>query len=167
MFKKFCCVCLLAASTLASVQAQSVAAKPPQAAAAETAIRAARAELNTALAKRDMKATAKYWHAEVNTTGADGIVWAGKAKNVAGFTSLFKGSDFVSGSRTPEKIEVATPGLDGAAESGVWEWRERAKDQVLVYTGRYLIMWELVKGEWQIRSELYVSTACTGGTGCQ
>ena len=93
-------------------------------------------------------------------------MWVGHDKNVEGFSNIFKDPNFVSGLRTPEKVEVATGGPKGAAETGVWEWRERVGGQLLTYSGRYLVMWKLADEKWRIRSELYVTTGCTGGTHC-
>jgi ketosteroid isomerase-like protein len=163
-----CFACSLATSTVVFVgQAQPLAAKQAHMGSAETAIRSARTELNAALTNRDLKTTARYWLPDVSTTGGDGSLWVGREKNIKGFAEIFKGNNFVSGRRTPNEIEVATGGPKEAAEAGVWEWRERVKGQVLTYGGRYLVMWQLVNGKWLIRSELYVTTSCTGGIGCK
>ena len=168
MLKMLCFACSLATSTVMfAAQAQPVAAKQMHMGAAETAIRSARNELNAALTNRDLKTTARYWLPDVSTTGGDGSLWVGRNKNVEGLAKIFKDPNFVSGRRTPNTIEVATGGPKEAAETGVWEWRGRAKNQVLTYGGRYLVMWQLVNGKWLIRSELYVTTSCTGGTGCK
>ncbi len=168
MLKVLCFACYLVTSTVVFAgQAQPVVAKQMPIGAAETAIRSARTELNAALTNRDLKTTARYWLPAVSTTGGDGSLWVGRDKNIMGFAGIFKGDSFVSGHRTPDKIEVATGGPKEAAETGVWEWRERVKSQVLTYGGRYLVMWQLVNGKWLIRSELYVTTSCTGGTGCK
>jgi len=165
MLKISCFACSLATSTLVFAgQAQPAVAK--QMGAAETAIRSARTELNAALTNRDLAATAKYWLPDASTTGGDGSLWVGRDQNVKGFAKIFDGNSFLSGRRTPDKIEVATGGPKEAAETGIWEWRERIKSQVLTYGGRYLVMWQLVNGKWRIRSELYVTTSCSGGTGC-
>jgi len=166
MFKMMCFACFLATSTVLADQTQPTAAREPGMSAAETAIRSARTELNAALANRDLEATARYWLPDVSTTGGDGSLWVGHDKNVEGFSNIFKDPNFVSGLRTPEKVEVATGGPKGAAETGVWEWRERVGGQLLTYSGRYLVMWKLADEKWRIRSELYVTTGCTGGTHC-
>ncbi|MGH8397321.1 MAG: nuclear transport factor 2 family protein [Gammaproteobacteria bacterium] len=168
MFKMLCFACALATSTVAFAgQAKLVVAKQMHNSAGETAIRSARIELNAALANRDLKTMAKYWLPDVNTIGGDGSLWVGRDKNIEGFAKIFEDPNFVSGLRTPDKVEVATGGPKEAAETGVWEWRERVNSQVLTYSGRYLVMWQLVNEKWRIRSELYVTTGCTGGTGCQ
>ncbi len=167
MLKMLCVACSLATSTLVFGQAPAAAAKQMHMSAAEAAIRSARTELNAALTNRDLETTAKYWLPDVSTTGSDGSSWVGGDQNVEGFKEIFNGNRFVSGRRTPNRIEVATGGPKDAAETGIWQWRERAKGQVLTYGGRYLVMWQLVDGKWRIRSELYVTTSCSGGSGCQ
>ena len=134
---------------------------------AENAIRSARAELNAALDNRNLQSMASYWLSDVSTIGGDGSLWMGKDKNVAGFDALFKDPNFVSGRRVLESVEISTGGTKSAAEVGRWEWRERVKGEVVTYSGRYLIMWNLIDSQWRIRSELYVSTGCIGGAGCQ
>lgn len=168
MLKMLCFACALATSTVVFAgQVQPVAVKQIHMRSIETAIRSARTELNAALTNRDLKTTARYWLPDVSTIGGDGSLWVGRSKNIEGFAKIFNDPNFVSGHRTPDEIEVATGGPKEAAETGVWEWRERVKSQVLTYGGRYLVMWQLVNGRWLIRSELYVTTSCTGGTGCK
>lgn len=167
MFKILSFACFLTASTVVlAEQTQPTAAKQIDITTAEATIRSARVELNAALANRDLKTTARYWLPDVGTTGGDGSVWVGYDKNTKGFSDIFKDPSFVSGLRTPEKIDVATGGPKSAAETGVWEWRERVGGQILTYSGRYLVMWKLVDDKWLIRSELYVTTGCKGGDGC-
>lgn len=168
MLKTLCFAFFLATSTVVfASQAQPVVAKQIHSGSAETAIRSARSELNAALINRDLKTTARYWLPDVSTIGGDGSLWVGRSKNIDGFAKIFKDPNFVSGRRTPDAIEVATGGPKEAAETGVWEWRERVTSQILTHGGRYLVMWQLVNGKWLIRSELYVTTSCTGGTGCK
>jgi ketosteroid isomerase-like protein len=132
----------------------------------EVAIRNERVVLNDALRTRHVKAFANLWLEDVRITGYSGSLIVGREKSIAGFSKLFAGSDFVSGLRTPEKIDVATGGPLEAAESGVFEWQVRKSDEIVVSRGRYLIMWKKVDGRWKIRSELYVRTSCVGRVGC-
>jgi ketosteroid isomerase-like protein len=134
---------------------------------AESDIRLARADLNAALTNKNLQSMASYWLPDVNTIGGDGSLWAGKDKNVAGFAQLFNDPNFVSGQRILQSVEVSKSGPQSAAEVGTWEWRERVGGDVLTFSGRYLIMWNFVDSQWRIRSELYVSTGCLGGAGCQ
>lgn len=137
------------------------------ASADEATIRSARNELSTALKRRDLAVTGKYWLPDAHTNGVGGSLWVGRDKNIEGFSKIFRDPNFVSGCRTPDRIEVATGGPNEAAEMGVWEWRSRDKGQELIYRGRYLVMWQKLNGQWRIRSELYATTGCSGGTNCR
>jgi ketosteroid isomerase-like protein len=133
---------------------------------AESEIRAARAELNAALVTRDASILSKYWHENVHTTDGGGALWVGRAVNTADYAKMFASTSFVSGVRTPESIDVASGGPNEAAESGRWQWQSRKAEQLTTHSGRYLVMWQKVDGRWLIRSELYVTTGCSGGKAC-
>jgi ketosteroid isomerase-like protein len=129
-------------------------------------IRAARTDLNAALVSRDLAAISKYWLEEAQSVFAGGEVKVGRQEIMARYAAIFKGGNFISGLRTPERIEVATGGPREAAESGRWEWRMRQSGQELFYRGRYLAMWRKVGDRWLLCSDLYVTTACSGGDNC-
>ena len=168
MFRVLVLAFLLATSAIAKAGEPSCnAGVQTNANVDEAAIRAARNDLNIALEKRDLAVTGKYWLPDAHTTGGGGGLWVGRKENVEGFSKIFSGPNFVSGCRTPDRIEVATGGPNEAAETGVWEWRSRSGDQVLTYRGRYLVMWQKQNGQWLIRSELYATTGCSGGTNCR
>ena len=133
---------------------------------AESAIRAARTELNAALVSRDASVLSKYWRPNVHTTDGGGALWVGRAANTSDYAKMLAGTSFVSGVRTLEKVDVATGGPNEAAESGRWQWQTRNAQQVVTHSGRYLVMWQKVGARWLIRSELYVTTGCTGGKAC-
>lgn len=95
---------------------------------------------------------------KVNTIGGGGSLLAGLDQNIQGFTKIFQEPGFVFGLRTPNNIVVVTGGLKEAAVTKVWTWQETVKNQEVTYTGRYIVMWQLVNGKWSIRSELYVTT---------
>lgn len=168
MFKMLIFFLLLATSTVAMAGPPSCnAGVQTHASADEATIRSARNELNTALKRRDLAVTGKYWLPDAHTTGGGGSLWVGRDKNIEGFSKIFSDPNFVSGCRTPDHVEVATGGPNEAAEMGVWEWRSRDKGQELIYRGRYLVMWQKLNGQWRIRSELYATTGCSGGNSCR
>jgi ketosteroid isomerase-like protein len=125
----------------------------------EAEIRNNRVVLNDALRTRDVKAFENLWLEDVNITGYSGGLLVGREQIVAVFSKYLSSPNFVSGLRTPEKIEVTTGGPLEAAESGVFEWKSRKPDSTVIARGRYLIMWKKVEGRWKIRSELYVRTS--------
>ncbi len=87
---------------------------------------------------------------------------AGHDNIVARYAKTFKDGDFLFGLRIPQRIDVATGGGSDAAEVGVWKWKRRHLGQEITWTGRYLAMWQKVDGHWGLRSDLYVTTGCTG-----
>jgi hypothetical protein len=94
---------------------------------------AARTDLNAALVSRDLAAISKYWLQEAQSVFAGGEVKVGRPEIMARYAAIFKSGNFISGLRTPERIEVATGGPREAAESGHWEWRMRQSGQELLY----------------------------------
>jgi hypothetical protein len=68
--------------------------------------------------------------------------------------------------RTPTAIEVFLP-WGVAAERGTWVGRWTEPDGPLVIEGTYQAQWRLIDGEWRIRGELFVPTACRGGAYCR
>jgi ketosteroid isomerase-like protein len=133
----------------------------------EAAIRAARKEYNAALVFRDPAVIAKYWLQDAQSVWANGELTVGRDNIIRRYAKTFHDGEFVSGIRTPQRIDVATGGRADAAELGTWEWRMRFSGKVLTWKGRYLAMWHKVDDQWRIRSDLYVVTACTGGSACK
>ena len=150
------------------VTSYAVTSMPVPSAVSEdvTSIRAARADLNAALVTRDLAAISKYWLQEAQSVFAGGEVKVGRPEIMARYAAIFKSGNFISGLRAPERIEVATGGPREAAESGHWEWRMRQSGQELLYRGRYLAMWRKEGDRWLLCSDLYVTTACSGGDNC-
>ena len=133
----------------------------------EQLIRSERAALNDALRARDVKVFADSWLKDAHITDYGGALLAGREQLIAAFSKAFSGETFVSGLRTPVKIEVASGGPLEAAESGVFEWEREDSGALVIDRGRYLIMWKKIDGLWRIQSELYVQTSsCTGQLVC-
>jgi ketosteroid isomerase-like protein len=133
----------------------------------EAEIRSARATYNNALASRDAKAISKYWLLDSQSVWASGKLTVGRDNIVARYAKTFKDGDFLFGLRTPQKIDVATGAGSDAAEVGIWKWKMRYLGQEITWSGRYLAMWQKVDGQWGLRSDLYVTTGCTGGSACR
>lgn len=161
MWKAFILTALipLCGVSLANPPAQAV---PRMSIPDEAEIRAARAAYNNALASRDAEAISKYWLLDSQSVWASGKLTAGHDNIVARYAKTFKDGDFLFGLRIPQRIDVATGGGSDAAEVGVWKWKRRHLGQEITWTGRYLAMWQKVDGHWGLRSDLYVTTGCTG-----
>ena len=133
----------------------------------EAEIRTARAIYNKALALRDAEAISRYWLLDSQSVWANGRLTVGHDSIVARYAKTFKDSDFLFGLRTPQRIDVDPAGGTEAAEVGVWKWKMRSSGQEITWSGRYLAMWQKVDGNWGLRSDLYVTTGCTGGSACR
>ena len=128
---------------------------------------AIRDTLNRALRDRDVTPLTRYWSPDVHVTGGNGSLRVSRDSSVRAYAQFFSDSTFVSGLRTPERIDVARDDVRRAAEAGRWMWRTRNAMGVTELQGRYLVSWQRAAGGWRIRSELYVTTACISGPGCQ
>lgn len=133
----------------------------------EAAIRAARTDYNNALTSRDTAVISRYWLPDSHSVWANGELTVGHDNIVARYAKTFKDGVFVSGHRTPQRIEVANDGRPDAAEIGTWTWKMHYAGQDVTWSGRYLAMWHKVEGQWGLRSDLYVMTRCTGGGACR
>jgi ketosteroid isomerase-like protein len=133
----------------------------------ELAIRAARTDYNNALASRNTEVISRYWLQDSHSVWANGELTVGHDKIVARYAKTFKSGGFLSGLRTPQRIEVIDGETPDAAEVGTWTWKMRYSGQDLTWSGRYLAMWQKVDGRWGLRSDLYVTTGCTGGSACR
>ena len=128
---------------------------------------AIRDTLNRALRDRDVTPVARYWSPDVHITAGNGSSRVGRDSSISTYAHFFGDSTFVSGMRTPDRIDVASDEVRRAAEAGRWVWRTRNERGVTESQGRYLVFWQRVAVGWRIRSELYVTTACISGPGCQ
>ena len=133
----------------------------------EAAIRTARSAYNNALASRDAEVISRYWLPDSQSVWASGKLTVGHDNIVARYAKTFKDGDFLFGFRTPRRIDVATGGGLDAAEVGTWKWKMHYLGQDITWSGRYLAMWQKVDGQWGLRSDLYVTTRCKGGSACR
>lgn len=151
----------------AAVHVESVAISGPEADA--RAILAARDTLNMALRDRDAAPFGRLWLENVHIVSGDGSVRIGRDTSVKSFARRFADSTFVSGLRSPERVDVGVTADGGgqAAEAGRWVWRTRRQSEgVTEARGRYLVFWRRTADGWRIRSEHYVTTACVSGPRC-
>lgn len=133
----------------------------------EAEIRTARAAYNNALASRDVEVISRYWLLDSQSVWADGKLTVGHDNIVARYAKTLKDGDFLFGLRTPQRIDVAAGRGSDAAEVGTWKWKVHYLGQEITWSGRYLAMWQKVGGQWGLRSDLYVTTRCAGGSACR
>lgn len=157
---------LLALLTLTlALPAPSAAIEPsiPQTSPNESAIRAARAENNAALAARDPARLARaYAPGYTFIRGFGGEIGQGPdaPARLLG-ASDWRDPYFLHYLRTPAAIEFASDG-QRAAESGTWEAQWSDPAPVKRRTGRYLAVWVPTAAGWKLRSETFVALGCEG-----
>ncbi len=77
----------------------------------------------------------------------------------------FKDPTFVTYRRTPTSIVMAASGKR-IAETGRFEGWWRKPDGTMRRTGIDLAMWVSSGGTWRVKSEAFVTWACTGDKAC-
>jgi len=77
----------------------------------------------------------------------------------------FKDPTFVAYRRTPTSIVMAASGKR-IAETGRFEGLWKKPDGRMRRTGIYLAMWVPSGGTWRVKSEAFVTLACTGNKAC-
>jgi ketosteroid isomerase-like protein len=169
MWKALTLTALISLSGVSLANPPEPAALPPGIINSDEAeIREARAPYNNALASRNSDVISRYWLPDSQSVWASGKLTLGHDNIVARYAKTFNDADFLFGFRTPRRIYVATTaGGSDAAEVGTWKWKMHYLGQDITWSGRYLAMWQKVNGQWGLRSDLYVTTGCTGGSACR
>ena len=130
-------------------------------------VRMQRAESNAAIKAHDAHRLRKLfdddYHSIQGTSGA--LDSGGEATARSYADEEFKDPTFITWRRTPTSIVTASSGKR-VAESGHWEGIWRKSDGTMRKTGVYLAMWIPSGGTWRLKSEAFVTLACTGSTAC-
>ena len=131
------------------------------------AIRAARLQLNAAMASRQMAPVRSLFDPDYHMIrGASGIAVAGPdATETALRDDVAKDPGFVGYERLTDSVQVGSGG-GRAAEQGHWVGRWTEPDGKMELTGVYLAMWIKTDGRWTLKSEAYVALKCVGSTAC-
>ena len=131
------------------------------------AVRAQRAESNAAIKAHDAVRLRKLfdddYHGIEGTSGD--LDSGGEATSRSYANEEFKDPTFVTYRRTPTSIVNAQSGKR-VAEAGHWEGIWRKSDGTMRKTGVYLAMWVPSGGTWRLKSEAFVTLACTGSASC-
>ena len=131
------------------------------------AVRVQRAESNAAIEAHDPVRLRKTfdddYHGIQGTTGD--LDSGGEATARSYADEEFKDPTFVTYRRTPTSVVNARSGKR-VAESGHWEGLWRKSDGTMRKTGVYLAMWIPSGGTWRLKSEAFVTLACSGSTTC-
>ena len=125
-------------------------------AAADLAIRMARAAFNRALADADLKAIEPLLARDaILVTGSDSAVLAGRRAQLAAWKREFASADRLIYIRTPDRI-TPSPVEPIAMEEGAWEGVAADSGRPLA-AGRYCAKWREVAGSWVIEAEIFVT----------
>jgi hypothetical protein len=132
------------------------------------AVRALRAESNAAIAAHDVSrlrnVLADDYHGIQGTSGALDSGGADTARSYG--DEEFKDPTFVTYRRTPQSVVMAQSGKR-IAEAGHWVGEWRKSDGTMRKTGVYFAMWVPSGGTWRLKSESFVTLACTGSEVCK
>ena len=123
-------------------------------AAADIAIRVARAAFNRALAEGDLAAIGPLLAADaVMVTGTDSAIIAGRKAQLMAWKREFAAKDRMVYTRTPDRI-VASPVEPVAMEHGRWQGSVGGAVQA---SGDYSAKWREAGGRWVIEAEIYLT----------
>lgn len=131
----------------------------------EGTIRTLRVQSNLAIQTRDLIAFGETMLPDIEVTRGSGSHVSGRDSVLASVAPQFKDATFLGYVRTTDSIQISTSS-PLAAEHGHWTGRFQRPDGIQTITGTYLSMWRKTDAGWKIRSELFVSLACTGSAAC-
>ena len=130
-------------------------------------VRAQRAEYNAAIAAHDPVRLRAFLVDDYHLIlGSSGNVDSGGDAATRGYADEeFKDPTFVTYRRVPTTIVTAVSGKR-IAETGRFEGIWQKRDGTMRKTGIYLAMWVPSAGTWRLKSEAFVTLACTGSAAC-
>lgn len=131
----------------------------------EQLIRAARAEFNAAIARRDVPAILSLLEAEFRVSTSSGEFLSSRQEMGNAFAARFSEFKDALYVRTPDAVEVSGKGVH-ASETGRWVGSWTTPGGPFRTGGRYAAYWRKSSGRWRLHAELYVPLFCEG-TGCK
>ena len=146
----------LLAFAIATIAACTPRGAPAPSAGNVAAIRAARAEQNSAIATHDLDRVAQFWTDDVVISAGLGRVIRGREN----YRRAFEQDSGMVYERTPDHVELSAEWAL-AFETGHWTGRRGAQGPAII-GGRYSAQWVRREGRWLIRSELFVALTCAG-----
>ncbi len=135
-------------------------------ATAISAISAARARSNAAIAAQDTTAIAREWMPDVHVVASSGAQAAGADANVRSMAAAFARRPDTKWVRATTRILVFDA-WQVASEEGEWTGTWTDPDGPVRVTGTYLAQWRNTNGTWRIQAEVFVPVACEGGAHCR
>lgn len=155
-------VCAAAAAAQIRPRSGGGQAAPPS---DEAQIRAARAESNRAIARKDLAGVSRHWLPEFYMISSTNDQSAGRDAARARFREVFASRANVVYVREPDTIEV-NRSWGQAAESGRWTGRWSDRYGSTRVGGVYFAKWRKVNNQWMLLAEVFVQTSCTGPRYC-
>ena len=134
-----------------------------QAAHDEESIRSMRAASNKAIEASDIAGFAASLEAGFVVVTGNGSLLTREAY-LAAFSKDFEDPHSVRFGRIADSIEISSS-VPLAAEHG--HWVGRVPGRPAIFRGTYLAMWRRSESGWKLRSELFVSLACSDAEACE
>jgi ketosteroid isomerase-like protein len=144
-------ITLLAATTLAQ--------------SPDSAIRAARARSNRAIAAHDADATTAVMSDDYVSVSSGNTRNVGRDAARVSYAQIFSTRRGVIFVRTPKTITV-NPAWGQAGESGTWTGKWSSADGSVRVGGIYFAKWNKTGGRWLLLAETFVQTSCSGTEYC-
>lgn len=163
--KKILLVYVVQMLIFVSIPFYSLAQHGVESKADESTIRALRVQSNAAIQARDLAGFGETMRPDIDVTRGSGSHVTGRDSVLASVSVQFRDKSFLGYVRMTDSIRVSTS-APLAAEQGHWTGRFQRLDGIQTITGVYLTMWQKDKEGWKIRSELFVSLACSGSAAC-
>lgn len=134
-----------------------------QAAHDEESIRSIRSTSNKAIVAGDIAGFAASLESGFVVVTGNGSFLSREAY-IAAFAKDFEDPHSVRFERIADSIEISTS-VPLAAEHG--HWVGRLPSGTVIFRGTYLAMWRRSESGWKLRSELFVSLACSDSDACE
>jgi ketosteroid isomerase-like protein len=131
----------------------------------ETAIRAARAKSNAAIAAHDVDATTAVMAPDYLGLSSGNTRTVSRDEARASYAQIFSTRPGVVFVRTPRTITVNTSWAQ-AGEDGTWTGKWSTAEGVVHVGGIYFAKWNKTNGAWLLLAETFVQTHCSGAKYC-
>lgn len=126
----------------------------------ETAIRAARAAINEAIARRDAEAIGAWLLPDYHVVTARSMQRISREDSVRSWTDMFAKDPTATYDRLPEIIHINDEwGM--AQEHGRWSGTLNANDGPLALEGVYAAKWHNTPGGWRLQAEMFTPLKVT------
>jgi len=123
------------------------------------AIRAARAAINDAIARRDHAGIGAFFLPTYHVVTARSMQRSGQEQSADSWAVLFARDATATHESIPEEIDVYEEwGM--AAERGQWRATLTANDGPMAITGVYAAKWHLTSDGWRLQAEMFTPLRC-------